>query len=170
MAKYKSQRTFWFTILFLVLMMVLSVSSCKRAADETPTAEAVVRGLIEALNTGDVEGALAFLSEDAVVQLIPPPMPEDDGIFTGKEEIRGWYESLAEGHGSNELSNVRVNGDQVTAVIRFSDEDLKKMGVSFLDNEWTATVKDGKIQGYTATVTEESVQKLMAALAAAQAE
>ena len=169
MANYKSQQTFWFTILFFVLMM-LSVSSCQPAADQTSTAEAVVQGFIEAQNAGDVEGALAFLADDAVVQLIPPPEPAGDGIFTGKEEIRGWYEILAEGHGTNELSNVRMNGDQVTAVIRFSDEGLKQMGVDFLDNEWVVTVKDGKIQGYTATVTEESLEKLMAALAAAQAE
>ena len=64
-------------------------------------------------------------------------------MFTGKEEIRGWYEIMAEGQGFNTLSNVSVNGDQVTALIRFSDEGLKQMGVDFLDNEWAATVKDG---------------------------
>jgi hypothetical protein len=36
---------------------------------------------------------------------------------------------------------VHINGDQVTALIRFSDEGLKQMGVDFLDNEWVATVE-----------------------------
>ncbi|MFN2278268.1 MAG: nuclear transport factor 2 family protein, partial [Candidatus Promineifilaceae bacterium] len=138
------------------------------AADETAAAEAVLQGFIDAQNVGDVEGALALLDDAAVVQLIPPPEPAGDGVFTGKEEIRGWYEFLAEGGGANELSNVRVNGDQVTALIRFSDEGLKQMGVDFLNYEWVSTVKDGKIQGYTATATEESIEKLMVALEAAQ--
>lgn len=138
----------------------------KPVADETAAVEAIVQGFIEALNAGDVEGALAFLADEAVVQLIPPPEPAGKGVFTGEEEIRSWYEFLAEGHGSNELSNVQVNGDQVTALIRFSDEGLKEMGVDFLDNEWEAIIKEGKIQGYTATVTEESMEKLMAAVAA----
>ena len=165
----KSQRIFWFTLPLFLLLMMLSVSSCQPAADETSTVEAIVQGFIEALNAGDVEGALAFLADDAVVQLIPPPEPAGEGVFTGKEEIRGWYEIMAEGQGFNTLSNVSVNGDQVTALIRFSDEGLKQMGVDFLDNEWAATIKDGKIQGYTATVTGESMEKLMAALAALEA-
>jgi ketosteroid isomerase-like protein len=139
------------------------------AADETATAEAIVKGFIEAQNAGIVEGALAFLADDAVVQIIPPPEPAGDGVFTGKEEIRGWYEFLAGGHGSNELSNVQVNGDQVMALIRFSDDGLKEMGVDFLDYAWAVTIKDGKIQSYTATVTEESMEKLMAAVAALEA-
>lgn len=168
MTNQKSQKVFWFTTALFVLLMVLSVSSCQPAADETSTAEAIVQGFIEAQNAGDVEGALSLLADDAVVQIIPPPEPAGVGIFTGKEEIRGWYEFLSEGHGSNELSNVQVNGDQVTALIRFSDAGLKQMGVDFLDYEWAVTVKDGKIQGYAVTVTEESMEKLMAALAAAE--
>jgi ketosteroid isomerase-like protein len=110
-------------------------------ADHISTVEAIVQGFIGALNAGDVEGALAFLADDAVVQIIPPPEPAGDGLFTGKEEIRGWYEFQAEGNSSNELSHVHINGDQVTALIRFSDEGLKQMGVDFLDNEWVATVE-----------------------------
>jgi ketosteroid isomerase-like protein len=141
MANHKSLQIFWFTIPFFVFLIMFSGVSCQPAADETATVEAVVQSFIEALNAGDVEGALAFLADDAVVQLIPPPEPAGDGLFTGKEEIRGWYEFQAEGNSSNELSHMRINGDQVTALIRFSDEGLKQMGVDFLDNEWVATVE-----------------------------
>ena len=170
MANHKSRQIFWFTTPFFLLLIMLSGISCQPAVNETAAVESILQGFIEALNAGDVEGALAFLADDAVVQLIPPPEPAGDGLFTGKEEIRVWYEFQAEGNSSNELSNVRINGDQVTALISFSDEGLKQMGVDFIDNEWVATVKDGKIQGYPATVTEASMEKFMAALAAAQTE
>jgi ketosteroid isomerase-like protein len=97
-------------------------------------------------------------------------MEGDDGIFTGKEEIRAWYENLASLHGTGELSNVTVAGDQVTAILTYTDDSLKQIGVDSIDNEWVVTIQDGKIQAYTATLTEESLDKLMAAMAAAQAE
>jgi ketosteroid isomerase-like protein len=160
---------FWLTIPFFLLMMVLSMTCCQPSAGETATAETVVKGFIEAQNAGDVDGALAYLADDAVIQFIPPPEPAGDGVFMGKEEIRGWYEFLAGGGGANELSNVRVNGDRVTALLRFRDKGLEQIGVDFLDYDWAVTVKDGKIQGYTLTATEESLEKLTAAPAAQEA-
>ena len=133
-------------------------------------AESIVQGFIEAQNAGDVEGALTFLADEAVIQLVPPPMEGDDGIFTGKEEIRAWYENLASLHGTGELSNVSVAGDQVTAILTYTDDSLKQIDVDSIDNQWVVTIQDGKIQAYTATLTEESLDKLMAAMAAAQAE
>ena len=153
-------------ILALLLLAACAPSSKPPAAD----AEALVQGFIEAQNAGDVEGALALLADEAVIQLVPPPMEGDDGIFTGKEEIRAWYEILASLHGAGELSNVSVEGDQVTAILTYTDDSLKQIGVESIDNEWVVTLQDGKIQGYTATLTEASLAELLAAMAAAQEE
>ena len=163
-------------IAFCLLVMLLSLSACQPTSVEIPTstaavqAESIVQGFIDAQNAGDVEGALAFLADNAAIQLVPPPIERDDGIFTGKEEIRAWYDNLASLHGAGELSNVNVEGDQVTAILTYTDDSLKQLGVDSIDNEWVVTLQDGKIQGYTATLTQESLDKLMDAMAAAQAE
>ena len=39
------------------------------------------------------------------------------------------------------------------------------MGVGSLEFEWVATLRDGKIQGYTVTMTPESLAKMEAAMA-----
>jgi len=48
----------------------------------------LLQGFIDAQNAGDVETALALLTDDSVIQLIPPPMEGHDGIFSGKAAIR----------------------------------------------------------------------------------
>ena len=154
-----------FLFALCLLVILLGLSACQ----PTP-AESIVQGFIDAQNAGDVEGALAFLADNAVIQLVPPPVEGDDGVFTGKEEIRAWYETLAALHGEGELSDIKVEGDQVTAILTYTDDSLKQIGVDSSDNEWVVSIQDGKNQGYTATLTEASLAELMAAMAAAQGE
>ena len=165
MLNHKFQPKVQFLFILCLLVILLGLSACQ----PTP-AESIVQGFIDAQNAGDVEGALAFLADNAVIQLVPPPVEEDDGVFTGKEEIRDWYETLVSLHGKGELSDIEVEGDQVTAILTYSDDSLKQIGVDSIDNEWVVSIQDGKIQGYTATLTEASLAELMAAMAAAQGE
>ena len=129
-------------------------------------AQALLQGFIDAQNAGDVEAALALLTDDAVIQLIPPPMEDHDGIFSGKAAIQEWYENLASLHGAGEISNVQVDGDQVSALLNYTDDSLKDIGVDSIDNDWVVSIQDGKITGYIATMTEESTVLLMDAIAA----
>ena len=102
MIEYKWRWIILGNIALIALVMVLGISSCQT----TSAPLAVVEGFVKAQNAGDVEASLDFLADKAVIQLIPPPMPEDDGVFTGKEEIRGWYENVAKNNGTSELSKV----------------------------------------------------------------
>jgi hypothetical protein len=161
MIKHSAREIISGSMVLFVLVMVLGIGSCQRSAVESSTPTAVVEGFIEAQNAGDVEASLAFLADDAVIQFVPPPIPEDDGIFRGKEEIGGWYESTAQNEGQSAVSDVRVNGETVTALLTYSDNGLKQLGVDFIENEWTVTVKDGLIQGYQVMMTDASLEKLM---------
>ena len=53
----------------------------------------------DALNAGDIDTALSYLADDAVLTFIPPT-PGTTGVLTGKEQIRGWYEAIVKAHGS----------------------------------------------------------------------
>ncbi len=110
--------------------------------------------------------ARSYLSDDAVLTFIPPPIPGDDGIFAGKEEIRGWYQGLIAANGVSTLSDCQVEGETVTCLNSYTDADLEGMGVGSLLFEWVATIRDGKIQGYTVTMTPESLAKMEVAMAA----
>lgn len=52
-----------------------------------------------------------------------------------------------------------MNGETVTCLDKYEDEGLKAMGVDFIEGEWAAVFRDGKIQSYTFTMTPESLAK-----------
>jgi len=58
----------------------------------------VVKDYDAAWNAHDVEGVMAFFTDDAVVRMEPSPPDEFGGVYTGKEQIRtGWVEPLISG-------------------------------------------------------------------------
>jgi hypothetical protein len=59
----------------------------------------VMKEFDAAWNAHDIEGVLAFFTDDAVVRPDPPP-PDDEfgGVYRGKEQIRtGWVEPTMPG-------------------------------------------------------------------------
>jgi hypothetical protein len=120
----------------------------------------VVNAWAAALNAGDVEAALSYLADNAVLTFVPPTMPGDDGIFTGKEEIRAWYQGLVAAKGVTTLSDCKVEGEKVMCLDTYADAGLQGIGVDFLEAELVVTVRGGKIQGYTVTMTSETLAKL----------
>ncbi len=139
--------------LTLLLFVVILLTACG------PTPQSVANSWQEALNKGDIDAALSYLAEDAVVT-ISPAGPEGDAVFTGHAGIRGWYETLTSAKGITTLSNCKVDGETITCKDVYSDEGLKAMGVDFLEGEWVATIKDGKIQAYTFVTSPASLAKL----------
>ncbi len=150
--------------LILMGVAVIALAACQ----SSPEPMTVINSWQAALNQGDIDTALSYLAEEATVTIIPAG-PDGDGVYNGHAEIRGWYETIAAGNGITTLSDCQVASETVTCLDTFADEGLKAMGVATLEGEWTATVREGKIQSYTFTTTEESLAGLMAAIAAAQA-
>ena len=109
------------------------------------------------MNKGDVDTALSYLAEDATVTVIPSG--DGDGIYNGHAEIRGWYETIASGKGSGSLRDCKMDGDALKCISTYADEGLKSIGVDSIEGTWNAIIRDGKIQSYTFTVSEESLAK-----------
>ena len=155
--------------LTLILIVAILLAACQPAGTTQPTAisptEVPVSPLDIAnswqgdLNKGDIDAALSHLAEDAVDK-ISPAGPEGDAVFTGHNEIRGWYETLTAGKGITALSNCKVTSDTITCLDTYADEGLKSMGVDFIEGDWVAVIKDDKIRSYTFTASPESLAKL----------
>ena len=77
--------------LFLALTVMLAVLVGCQAQ---PSPEEVLAAMEDALNAGDVDAAMALLTADAVVKLVPALPPGSPDTYTGAEEIRAWYEEL----------------------------------------------------------------------------
>jgi predicted ester cyclase len=131
---------------------------------QTSNTEAVVRGVIDAINTGDVEGALALVAEDAVITLFPPP-PGTEGVFRGKEAIGGWWQGYVAGHGHTELTAFHTFGNTAVWSARVGDDAFTQLGVGELEFDGVGVVQGGLLKSYTWSMTEASQAHLEAALA-----
>ncbi|MBI5302037.1 MAG: DJ-1/PfpI family protein [Chloroflexi bacterium] len=162
------------TKLFLICAIVLYVIAFGACATPAPTPvpppdpASLIKVLVDTLNAGNVDAAMAFFADDATQTQTPPPAGTS-GVRTGKEQIRDFYKGLIADHFSVELSNVRAVSDKITYTCTFSTDSYKKMGVAPLVTIEEAVFVGGRIKSQTITVTPESLAKIQAAMAAAQA-
>ena len=136
-------------------------------ATATPTSvpiSAVVLGMVERMNAGDLEGSLAYFADDAMVYFVGMP-PTGMEIYRGKEQLRPVWEECIGSHFKWEVEIRSVVGDVVNARAKTWHDFTRQLGVAPL--EWTDVyvVKDGKIVSYASTITEESLARLKPALA-----
>lgn len=143
--------------LLVALVVLLALPMALYAQETDP--EAVVTAAYEAINAGDVEGALAYYADDAVVNIVP------FSTHTGTEEIRAYFEGNAALNAKLEYENLQVEGDTVTGTVWYTDDDLRALGLN-LEGIEELTVQDGKIVAATWTATEETMAALQAAMAA----
>ena len=137
-------------ILGMVVLAILVLPGALYAQETDPLS--VVDSWLEALNTGDVDAALSYLADDAQIT--------SDQVYTGKQGIRGWYESIVGANAASTLSDCQVDGETVTCNNVYTDDGLQAIGVDFLEGELVLVVRDGKIQSYTFTMSPESLAKL----------
>jgi hypothetical protein len=140
-----------------VVALMLALPGTLLAQESDP--EAVARAVYEAMNAGDVETALSYYSDDAVLSL------GAFGSYSGKEALRAQFEHEVSLNASWELSDFQVEGDTVTFKSRYTSDDMRALGVT-LEGTEAITIQDGKITTDTWTVTEESLAALQAAMAA----
>jgi len=119
----------------------------------------VVKDYDAAWNAHDVEGVLAFFTDDAEVRMEPaPPDDEFGGVYSGKVQIRaGFVEPLMEGF-HVDSSNHQVAGAQegvgerVIWTAMVSGEFFRQMGVEPpVESSAEAIVERDKIKSFTAT-------------------
>jgi ketosteroid isomerase-like protein len=140
-----------------VLALALALPVAVHAQDMDPLS--IVNAWLDALNASDVDTALSYLADEAVVTMVPPATPDDDGIFTGKDEIRGWYEGLVAAEGVATLSDCQVEGESVTCIDTYTDGGLQAMGIDAIEGPLVLIVREGKVQSYTFTMSPESMAK-----------
>ena len=81
-----------------------------------------------AWNAHDLEGVMAFFTDDAVVRPEPPPPDEFGGVYTGKEQIRAGFVEPAMAGFHVESSDHQVAGDRVTFKAKLWGDLYRQMG------------------------------------------
>ena len=118
---------------------------------------AVIKDYDAAWNAHDVEGVMAFFTDDAVFRMEPAPPDEFGGVYTGKEQIRaGVVEPLMAGF-YVDSSDHQVVGHQeggverVTWTAMVSGDFFEQMGAETpVKSTAEAVVEGDKIKSHTA--------------------
>ena len=152
--------------MFIVLLAMLIIFALNSSlyAQETDPAK-VLNALADSLNAGDVDAAITLYAPDAVINIVPP-LPGLPDTFTGLKEVRGWLEILVgmklkiEG-----LEMLQMEGDKAKIKIIISSDLTRGLNIAFLELIEEYIIQGGKIKGYTISITEESAEKMQAAMA-----
>ncbi len=125
----------------------------------------IVEAMAKSLNAGDVEGALAYFTDNATVKLngVPPDVPDS---YRGKTRIRQWFKDLLAGHFEIKVEMQKAEGDAVTSKTSTWQDATRQLGIAPLIATEVYEVKDGKIKSLTWTISPESLAKLQAAMPA----
>lgn len=170
----------------ILLVLVLGVAGCVAPATQPPPTQtpvpeapatqpppteatapepaATVLGMVERLNAGDVEGSLAYFTDDAMLYIVGLP-PTGIEFYRGKEQVRSFWEDNVSNHFQWEVEISSVAGDVVTARVKTWHDFTRELGVAPLEWLDVYEVKDGKIATYAGTITEEALARLKPALA-----
>lgn len=123
----------------------------------------VLQDSLKPFNAGDLDGSLAYWTDDAVVKLIGAPPGQPD-TMRGKAELRAWVESLFAAHFEIQEELIKEEGDTLTVKALTWMDPTRQLGVAPLEGMEVYVVRNGKIASLTWTISPESQAKLQAAL------
>jgi hypothetical protein len=154
----------------LIVSLVIALgamASRSSVAAEGQDPESIIRAIHQAMEGKDVEAALALMTDEIVVKIVPPP-PGTSGVWSGKEEVRGWLEGTIAQNFASELSNFQVEGNRATWTAMVSLDDWRALGIEALEHHSEGVFENGKLKYFTTTMTQGALDRLMAALSAPQ--
>jgi hypothetical protein len=114
-----------------------------------------------AVNAHDVEAALAFFADDAVVEFPNQPPPN---VYRGTAEIRAWLQGDAAQHIQVKTEQFNVAGDRLSWIAKVDTDDLRALGVT-AEGVVDAVLQDGKLKSFAFTLSDATLAKLAAATA-----
>ena len=113
-------------------MLVTSLASACASTEPNTDPVSVIEAFHEALNNGDLDAAMSFVADDA--KFIT------DTLYTGKAEVRGFYERVLGSDPHYELSDFKLEGDTVTWIAEVTQYEGE-----FSPTPTEAVVQNGKI-------------------------
>jgi len=172
-------------ILFVMLSVIaVGISSCGSQATNLPAAAPtdkpgntptpdlkndprvkIVLDMVAKLNAGDVDGSLAYFSDDAMSYFIGMP-PTGIEVYHGGEGLRPTWEYATGDNFRWEVEIESVEYDNVKANTHTYMNFTEQLGVAPNDFVEYFHVEDGKITNYASVMTEESLAEFKPALLA----
>jgi ketosteroid isomerase-like protein len=145
-----------FAVVFLLPPSVRFVVS----QDSDP--ESVIRGFHEALSAWDIDTAMSYYADDIVFAALPPP-PGSEAVIIGKEQNRADWELAPARNFSYEITELEVLGNKVAWTAEVQDDVFRELGVNPGTFDVVSIVQNGLIIAETWAMSEEFLDRFMAA-------
>jgi ketosteroid isomerase-like protein len=124
-------------LLFLAVAMLPLFIACGKGANPVE----VQQKFFNAVDKGDVAGALAYVSDDAVFQVLGCP---PDGC-KGKVAVKVATEGVVAQHPRHTVTSSKVSGNTATSRVEVEIDLAKAAGAQRIILTTTAEIKDGKL-------------------------
>jgi ketosteroid isomerase-like protein len=161
----------WFCTLMLVIGMALASAQRAGAQIEQPADPTSLLVAWERVAFGasqDIDAALALMSDDAVLTVLPPP-PGMSSTWTGKAQIRQALEFNRRFNVMREnIGTPTVEGNKVTAKAMVTNNNFVLWGVAPVEHTTEVIVEGGRIKSYTSTMAPSERERVAAAATAYQ--
>jgi len=110
----------------MLLATVPATDSFAQPSAESHDPEAVIRAMFAAINSGDVDGALALMTDDVITVNIPPPLGFESA--KGKPETGEWLETFVARNGQIDVREIYVHGDKVAFAATVTEDFFTELG------------------------------------------
>jgi len=124
------------------------------------------RAMDEVWNDHDLDAAVDFFTEDAVVRMVPAP-PGGKESITGRRQIREWAQDFFNQDFHVESTNYQAMDNIVTWDSAVHLDRFAEMGVDPVHFSIESVWEDGKVKQFTARTAEVTLKKLQEIEAAA---
>ncbi len=159
----------WTRPLALVAVMALGFAQVAGAQPTDPASVLIAWENVAFGSAQDIDAALALMTDDAVLTVIPAP-PGTPGVWTGKAEIRQALLFNKQRNVKREnISTPQVEGNKVSVTAMVTNNTFDMWGVGPVKHTTAAVVEGGKIKSYTSTMDLSERARVGAAAQAYQA-
>lgn len=166
----------WASASAIGLMMGIAQAAGVQPATAAPASAQAIDpvAVVDAFDAAgdDIEAALALLTDDVVIELLPPP-PNTPGIWKGKEGAREFFKWKNSGGQRRMRAGDAVvvsdgAGFRVTGNVGVASDPFTRLGVGTVGHTFEAVVVDGKLKSYRGQITPEEAKRVAEARLAAE--
>ncbi len=154
-------------ILLSIVSIVVAVQVPLAWVHAQPSAPgAIVQKLADACNAADVEAGIALFADAAFINTVPSLPSGAPATISGSRDIRKWLEGLVAVHFRINIEILATHGNIVVTNTSTWADPTNALGVAPLVANEIYIIQNGKITGFTWVLSDDSLKKLTAALAA----
>jgi len=118
-------------------------------------------------NLDNVEAEMALIADDAVIRIIPAPPNTPNGVWSGKDQVRQYFEFAKMQNPTVErVGSPKVEGDTVTMTVMVLVNDFREWGIGAVEHTYVAVVQGGKIKSFTFIMAPSERDRVAAAAGA----